>query len=400
MDDTYRSCLAMTRKILGVNAMCLHRDEAVYETQIRPHLFFATQLARNNGDFHQMVQRMDEGRLYEIEDRAEVLWLVFPSQGRLFVIGPYLDELPTRAKQLQVLSAVGLPEDALNGLRDYHASVPSAVRAQVLLAAEGILDCLDLPPNRHPLIRIVISNTDNHAAKKGPEHQYPSSVYIERTHDLENLFAEAVYLGNLSEALLLLKELLVRAGPRDGKITLYRKQIENTIVRTRMRVAAREAGVPSPELDALTQEYCMRTETARSIEQANRLMYELTERICSLVAKQRLSSYSPLIRKAMHHVNQHLQEELSVVGIARDIGVSPNYLSARFSKECGQKLSTYITDVRMQRAANLLRNSNMSILDICMSVGISDSSYFSRQFKKKYNMSPSNYRDTPLNIPD
>lgn len=400
MENLYRSCLVMARRILGVNAVCFHQDEVVYETLIQPYLFFVNQLARNSEDFQQMIQRIGEECLYEIQDRAGVLWLMFSSQGQIFVIGPYLDELPARATQLQMLSAIGLDEGALNELRDYHASIPVVIRSQVLLAAEAMIDCLGIPSKSHPLTRIVISNTEPHQNEQYPERRYLTSAYIEHTHDLGSQFMEAVSLGNLSEALLLLKKILVRTGPRDGKITLYRKKIDNTIVRTMVRIAARGAGVPSPELDALTQEYCLRTEAANSMEQADRLMFELIERICSLVSKQRLSSYSPLIKKAMHQVNQHLHEKLSVAGIARDIGVSPNYLSARFSREYGQKLSAYITDMRMQRAAMLLRNSNMPILEICLSVGISDSSYFSRQFKKKYNMSPSNFRETPLSLLD
>ena len=400
MENLYRCCLIITKKILGVNAVCFHRKDEVYETLIRPHLFFASQFARNSGDFHQMMQYIDEDALYEIQDRAEVLWLIFSSKGQVFVIGPYLDELPQRASQLQILNAIGLDEAALDGLRDYHASIPVGVRSQALLAADAIMDCLDIPSERPPLTRIVLSNTDSPTDEQGAEHQYPPGLFIERTHDVGSKFMEAVSLGNLSEALLLLQEVLVRNRPRDGKVTLYREQVTNTIIRTMVRLAARGAGVPSMELDALTQEYCLRTESARSIEQAERLMYELTERICSLVSKQRLSSYSPLVKKAMHQVNQRLHEKLSVIGIARDTGVSPNYLSARFHKEYGQKLSAYITDMRMQRAAKLLRNSNMSILDICMSVGISDSSYFSRQFKAKYKMSPSNYRKAPLSMED
>lgn len=398
MDNLYRCCLMITKRILGVNAVCFHREDDIYETLIRPHLFFASQFTRNSGDFRQMMRGISEDALYEILDRAEVFWLIFSSQGQVFVIGPYLDELPDRDSQLRILSAIGLDEAAMDGLRDYHASIPVGIRSQALLAADAIMDCLDIPSERPPLTRVVISNTDSHTDEQGAEYQYPSGLFIEHTHDLGSKFMEAVSLGNLSEALLLLQEVLVRNRPRDGKVTLYRKQVSNTIIRTMVRLAARGAGVPSPELDALTQEYCLRTETARSIEQADRLTFELTERICSLVSKQRLSSYSPLIKKAMHQVNQRLHEKLSVVGIARDIGVSPNYLSARFHKEYGQKLSAYITDMRMQRAAKLLRNSSLSVLDICMSVGISDSSYFSRQFKAKYKMSPSNYRKAPLSM--
>lgn len=386
----------MARKILGVNVQFFPRGEAVYETLVWPHLFFVSQLARDGGDFRQQTMALDENHLYEITDRVGVLWLMLSAQEQVFLIGPYLTDPPERTAQLRVLDAIGMDPGALDDLRDYHATIPLVNRSQVLLAAHAILDCLNVPANRPPLSPIDLRDSDSRPDETGLERLYPTSVFIEHTHDLQSQFMEAVSLGNMGEAVALFREVLVRTGPEDGRMTLYRKQISNTIGRTLARVAARRAGVPSRELHALTQEHSLRTAAARSVDQADRLMFELIERICTLVTRHRLSAKSPLVRKAMSQVNQHLHEKLSVASIAMDIGVTPNYLSARFHEETGQRLSAYITAMRLQRAAQLLRNSNLPILNICLSVGITDSSYFARQFKKTYGMSPSRYREAPL----
>lgn len=396
MESSLHSCIIMAKRILGVSVVSFHENETDYETLIQPRLFFDGQLARDGTDFRRITLHIDSDHLLEVQDRTEVLWLMFSSQGTTIVMGPYLNDLPTRAAQLQILSAIGLDERSLIGLRDYHASIPVVIRSQVILAAEAIMECLGSSSEFHPLTRIAISSADTYSSTVDAERSYPTSLYIEHTHDLQSQFMEAVSLGNVSEAVQLFREVLIRTRPEDGRISLYRKQISNTIGRTLVRIAVRRAGVSSQELDALTNIYRLRTDEVRSVEQADAQMFELIERACSLVSKHRLGTYSPLIRKAMHQVNQRLHMKLSVANIARDIGVTSNYLSARFHQEYGKKLTAYIMDTRLERAAQLLRNSSLPILNICMSVGISDSSYFSHLFRKKYKMSPSSYRQAPL----
>ena len=85
-------------------------------------------------------------------------------------------------------------------------------------------------------------------------------------------------------------------------------------------------------------------------------------------------------------------ETLSVETICRELGVSAAYFSTVFKKETGQAFIQYLTDIRMQKAAELLCEKDMKTYLIAKKVGYSDPNYFSYVFKKKFGVSPSKYK--------
>jgi len=165
-----------------------------------------------------------------------------------------------------------------------------------------------------------------------------------------------------------------------------------------LRVAARNAGVPPPAVDALSGEYASRALQAESPEEVNRHAPGMVERFCDLVRQYRLRPYSPLVRKVIHHALLNLGQKLSVEGIARIVSVSPNYLSAAFRKEVGKTLQAYIQQLRLDKAANLLAYTTMPVQEICTGIGIPDNNYFAKVFRKFYGMTPTAYRTRPENI--
>lgn len=86
--------------------------------------------------------------------------------------------------------------------------------------------------------------------------------------------------------------------------------------------------------------------------------------------------------------------DLSLTGIAEEMGVNPNYLSRSFSKEYGDSLISYINTVRLQAAAGLLKKTNLKNYEIAERVGYQNVEYFSRIFKKAMGMTPGEYRSS------
>ena len=78
--------------------------------------------------------------------------------------------------------------------------------------------------------------------------------------------------------------------------------------------------------------------------------------------------------------------------LAVRFSVNKNYLSSRFHKEVGITITDYINQVRIQRAANLLRSSSLSVQQVAEQCGFADGNYFTRIFKKINGMSPNEYR--------
>ena len=72
--------------------------------------------------------------------------------------------------------------------------------------------------------------------------------------------------------------------------------------------------------------------------------------------------------------------------------LSPVYFSGMFKREVGQNFSEYVTDYRIKKAKDLLKRSNLSILEISDAVGFKDPKYFSKIFKKAAGITPAEYR--------
>lgn len=98
------------------------------------------------------------------------------------------------------------------------------------------------------------------------------------------------------------------------------------------------------------------------------------------------------IHEAMHYIGEHLSEKLTLNQVADHVGLSPNYLSSQFKKELGKSFVDYITQCRVDRAKELLMNTDMKSNEVAEATGFVDNSYFSKTFKKITGKRPSAFR--------
>ncbi len=91
----------------------------------------------------------------------------------------------------------------------------------------------------------------------------------------------------------------------------------------------------------------------------------------------------------MNYLNHHFAEDISVNSIAAALFLNRDYISHVFKDETGYSVMAYVISLRINRAKLLLAETDRSITDIAMECGYT---YFSKQFKKHTNMSPSKFR--------
>mgnify|MGYP001943253646 FL=1 len=72
--------------------------------------------------------------------------------------------------------------------------------------------------------------------------------------------------------------------------------------------------------------------------------------------------------------------------------MSRSHFCRLFKEVTGQTLIEYVNDIRLSKAKAMLQDPNLSITEIALSTGFSDINYFSRLFKKTYQISPSGMR--------
>ena len=101
---------------------------------------------------------------------------------------------------------------------------------------------------------------------------------------------------------------------------------------------------------------------------------------------------NPIIKKVCDFVDKNLSLDISLEQAADMAGVSSFYLSKLFKEEKGETFINFISDKRLEKARQLLAETELSIKEITAEVGYNDQNYFSRIFKTKYGLSPKEYR--------
>ena len=99
-----------------------------------------------------------------------------------------------------------------------------------------------------------------------------------------------------------------------------------------------------------------------------------------------------VVEQAMSFIEKNYSEDLSLEDIATQVYLSPNYFSEVFKSHSGLSPWEYVTTLRLEEACELLRQTKRTMTDIALSVGFSDSSYFSKVFKERFQQTPSQYR--------
>ena len=99
-----------------------------------------------------------------------------------------------------------------------------------------------------------------------------------------------------------------------------------------------------------------------------------------------------IVEEIKQYINIRISSEISREQIAKHVFLSPDYISKIFRRYTDKSISEYITEQRMTIAGELLVETILSISKIAISVGFTHMGHFSNTFKKKYNLSPMEYR--------
>ncbi|ULO09840.1 response regulator [Paenibacillus sp. 19GGS1-52] len=168
--------------------------------------------------------------------------------------------------------------------------------------------------------------------------------------------------------------------------------VYNTIVQLEQELAnfgveANPAGQDSsPMLEKLTN-----LSTYTEVEQEfSVILGKMSEQIGGRMVNKEMVQLS----QVKIFMEEHYAENITLESIAGMMFMNPYYFSSFFKKHTGQNFKNYVTEVRMNRALQLLLQSDMMVYEIAESVGYNNARHFSDMFKKKYGKLPQEYKQS------
>ncbi len=134
----------------------------------------------------------------------------------------------------------------------------------------------------------------------------------------------------------------------------------------------------------------------KSVDRTEEWAMRVTEAYFTGISKSQKGK-SEIIQKVERYVEEHIAEDFGRDDIARALFFNSAYLSRMFKAETGISLNEFVGKIRMREAKRLLDTTNLSISLAASKTGYSNFSYFTKQFKEAYGITPSEYKKRSSN---
>ena len=345
----------------------------------------------------------EENTVYKINDefmcRYIGILLPQPFSADALLIGPYMSYEPTEAQLLEELERLGMSASRLPQLKQYYSAVPVLPdESPLMMLVNAFAETLWGTGNAYKIVELSRDSTasaalDGMEKKVSREDVLMQMKVMERRYAYENEMMETVAKGLTHRAKMMMSN--VSLTMFEQRMADPVRNMKNYIIicNTLLRKAAQQGGVHPFHLDRISSAFAARIELIPNLEEGRELMGEMMLSYCRLVRQHALRHYSPPVQKAVTYIEAEPAADLHLQHLARTLNVSAGYLSTLFHKETGKTVTEYVTDVRMDTAANLLRHTQLQVQTVAQHCGIGDVNYFSKVFKRHFGLTPRQFRE-------
>lgn len=213
----------------------------------------------------------------------------------------------------------------------------------------------------------------------------PMDLFIER-------LVTAMRAGNTNHAVAVVNDL---SDTLKAKKTVQNTYIKSGYYSIWAAIMKEHIHIYPPAKDSIRQSYDTDSQMLEKLDTIEDLKQFLVNKITSLAAihNKDVSNNAVVTKVKFIIEREYSRSNLSVKEMAKDVFLTPTYLSTLFKQKTGETIGQYITKVRTARAKELLKNPQIKLYAVAEAVGYDDANYFTKIFKKQTGRTPSEYRE-------
>ncbi|MCH4887550.1 helix-turn-helix domain-containing protein [Acidaminobacter sp. JC074] len=309
-----------------------------------------------------------------------------------FIAGPILMAYPDEYFVDEIIKKNHLDINEKSRIKSYVRTIPVVEPPRVrhlskllqLMVSSQINDDLMEMKKRQ-------TKTEQQMAILNTISDYKSSTHDFYPFDKEQALLKYVRKGESQKARQVLNELL-------GYI-FYDTGVDIEVSKSRalemsalISRAAIEGGADAHLLFGLSNQYIKDLSDVKSMDDLSFWMLTILNNFTEHVINVNDAGHPLVIRNALKYIHGHYLKSITLQDTADKVELSPKYFSAIFKKEMKIAFSEYINVLRINDAKRMLKNTNQTVLEIAISLGFEDQSYFTKVFKKHTSLTPLKYR--------
>lgn len=346
-----------------------------------------------------LIEHTQSETFYEITDYLNTNLILFKFNQLHFLVGPYVKNSFSTKEIQEVLVLQKLPASILLSIKLYYNRFPQLSYYMVAGTLNAAMRTF-FPTTPEYSYRSLMGFHEEIKADEIVNESNKTYMEIIHRYEMENFFLRKITDGDVNGVNLAFDNISINFYANTDKVQKSIYSTDSTgfaVIRTLARKAAEQGGCPVVKIDEITQEAIQKSTKANSIAELEQVQKHMLLQLTKAVAEAKsLKAHSPIIRDILSYLYLNYTQNITLSEFSETYHISPEHLSRSFKKEIGKNISDYIADLRIEKATELLKNTNLTISEISMYVGYSDSNYFVKVFKRHQNMTPSEYRKSAV----
>lgn len=127
----------------------------------------------------------------------------------------------------------------------------------------------------------------------------------------------------------------------------------------------------------------------KTVDELLHWLHQFCDNLCTVINKK--NSKKSIVADVKKYIESHLEQKFTLNEVAEHFGLSPNYLSSIFKKDCAYSFTKYINMLKINAAQRMMTEEKLKVYEVANRLGYEDAFYFSKVFKKYVGCSPKEY---------